>query len=95
MSAPQITYADLRKLMLAMKSYKHDDRLMKEKLNELDNDIKQRKFQNPPSLFITQPVSVKNDYECDYNEENGDGNICLKMKRSKFEALKRKHSSFT
>ena len=81
--------------MSAMKNYKDDDRLMKEKLDELDDDIKQRKFEHPPSLFISQSVSVKCDYECDYNEEYGDGNMCIKMKRAKFEELKRKHSPFT
>lgn len=97
MSSLQITYADLRKLMSAMKDYKNDDRLMKEKLNELDDKIKQRKFDHPPSLFISQSVSnfKVSDYECDYNENYSDGNICMKMKRSKFEALKQKHSSFT
>lgn len=94
MSCPQITYADLRKLMTAMKDYKNDERSMKEKLNELDDDINKRKFDNPPSLFIMQSVSHKVDYQCN-NEDIGDGLNCIKMKRSKFELLKRKHSPFT
>lgn len=97
MSSLRVTYADLRKLMAAIKNYGNDDRLMKEKLNELDNDIiiqrQRKKFATPPALFITQSVSVKVDYECNY-DSIGDGANCMKMKRSKFEELKRKHTPF-